>query len=512
MADARSSKKPGARVVLPSKRFWIILAFAATAIAVVSCAAIHIVVSSRLLRKWVNTDPEALLVDYDAASSWIPGEIRIRGLRMRGSDPNVQWFFRMEKATISISLFDLLHKQFHATRVRAEGLVFRLREKQRKNEMSAAHAARLPPIQGFSDPPLTSPTVETPPLSEGEKRRFWTVRVENFLADPAPDIWIEIYRFRGRARVTGAFALRPHVRVAIGPAAVEFLSGDFLLAPSEPMLSAASGRGDCVIEPHTPEEAQGKEIWRRISGSIRAQGRITDLRFLNHYLGHAPEPSLSGGGGRGHFAVRFDHGIGRGEGDFEVGRVTAHYKNGTLAGRASGRLVIPRWDVEKDDMEISGSRVELADITTTRTKHDERNWWGRFDIVSGRLHDGLSARTSVACRDARPLYTLVAVNLPGWVEGILKLEGMKGTARVRLASDLIDVENLDVSGGKFHIAGRYRQKKEDRRGAFLVETGSLAVGVAIEGPASHVKLLGARTWFQEEAGGNGTEPRASANR
>ncbi len=418
---------------------------------------------------------------------------------MRGSDPNVQWFFHMEKAAISISLFDLLHKQFHATRVRAEGLVFRLREKQKKSETSAAHAARLPPIPGFSDPPLTGPAKETPPLSEAEKRRFWTVRIENFLADPAPDIWIEIYRFRGRARVTGGFALRPHVRVAIGPAAVEFLSGDFLLAPSEPMLSAASGRGDCVIEPHAPEEARGKEIWRRITGSIRAQGRITDLRCLNHYLGQAPEPRFSGGGGRASFAVRFDHGIGRGEGDFQVGRVTARYKGGTLAGRASGRLVIPRWDVEKDDMEISGSRVELADITTTRTKHDERDWWGRFDIVSGRLHDGLSARTSVACRDARPLYTLVAAKLPGWAEGILKLEDMKGSAGVRLASGLIDVEDLDASGGKFHIAGRYRQKKEDRRGAFLVETGAFAVGVAIEGPASHVKLLGARKWFQEES-------------
>jgi hypothetical protein len=489
MAAVRSSKSPG---------FWIILVFAAIVIAAVPCVAIHIVVSGRLLRKWVNTDPEKLLLDYDAASSWIPGEIRIRGLRMRGSDPNVQWFFRMEKATISISLFDLLHKQFHATRVRAEGLVFHLREKQNKNALLAAHVARLPSIPGFSDPPLASPVEEPPALSEREKRRFWSVHVENLVADPTPDIWIEIYRFRGRARVTGGFLLRPHARVAIGPAAVEFLSGDFLLAPSEPMLSAASGRGDCVIDPHAPDEVAGQQIWSRISGGIRALGRIEDLRFLNHYLGPGPEPRLSGGGGQGHFDVRFDHGIGRGEADFEVGRATAQYKDGTLVGRASGRLAIPQWNVEQDDMEISGSRVELADITTTGTRHDERDWWGRFDIVSGRLHDGLSARTSLACRDARPLYTLVAVKLPGWAEGILKLEGVKGSARVRLASRLIDVEGLEVSGGKFHIAGNYRQKKDERRGVFLIETGPLAVGLAIDGPASHVKLLGARKWFKEE--------------
>jgi len=170
-----------------SKKFWMVLVSTAIAIAVVSCAAIHVVVSTHLLRKWVNSDPEELLLDYDTASSWIPGEIRIRGLRMRGSDPNVQWFFRMEKATISIALLDLLHKQFHATRVRAEGLVFRLREKQKKTELSAAHVARLPSIPGFSDPPLTSPRKEPPPLSEREKRRFWSVQVENLVADPTVD-------------------------------------------------------------------------------------------------------------------------------------------------------------------------------------------------------------------------------------------------------------------------------------------------------------------------------------
>ncbi|HSP94931.1 MAG TPA: hypothetical protein VLU06_10295, partial [Thermoanaerobaculia bacterium] len=154
MADVRSSKRSGDRGAPSSRRFWIVLVFAAISIAVVSCIGIHVVVSTRLLRKWVNTDPETLLLDYDTASSWMPGEIRVRGLRVRGSDPNVQWFFRMEKATISVSLFDLLHKQFHATRVRAEGLVFRLREKQKKSETSSAHAARLPPIPGFSDPPL----------------------------------------------------------------------------------------------------------------------------------------------------------------------------------------------------------------------------------------------------------------------------------------------------------------------------------------------------------------------
>lgn len=468
-------------------------------IAVAACVAVHVIVSTRLLRRWVNGKSRELLLEYEAASAWVPGVIEIRGLSMRGSDPNVQWYFHMERATISISILDLLEKRFHATRVRARGLTFRLREKQKKSELSPAHVARLPEIPGFPDPPLKEEESKIPPPRTEAKRKYWSVLVENLVADPAPDIWIEIYRFRGHARVAGGFLIRPHVQARVGPAAVDFLSGDFLLAPAQPMLAAASGRGDCAIDSYDPEKIHGPEVWPKISGTIRVRGRIEDLRPLNHFLRHSPEPRLSGGGGTGNFLVRFDHGIGKGEADFQVKRVAARYENGALEGRASGRMSVPRWDVERNDMDISGSRIELTDFTRAGTKHDERGWWGRFDIVSGRLHNGLSARTTVSCRDARPLYTLVEAKLPGWTEGILKLEGMKGAARVRFASKLVDVEDLEASGGKFHIAGRYRRDREDRRGAFLVETGPLAVGIEIEGKSSRVKLLGAKKWFAQAA-------------
>jgi len=495
----RASRKAGARVAVPTRRFWALLALVVFGIAAAGCLAVHSIVSTHLLRGWVNGKPEELFLAYDGASSWVPGVIRIRGLTMRGSDPNVQWFFRMEKATISISLLDLFRKRFHATRVRAEGLVFRLREKEKKSETSAAHAALLPPIAGFSDPPLAMAEAEPPPVARTEIRKYWTVQVEDLVADPAPEIWVEIYRFRGRARVTGGFTLHPHDRVRIGPAAVEFLSGNFLLGPEQAMLSSASGRGDCDIDAFDPETVQGNEVWRKISGNMRVEGRLKDIRFLNHYLGHT-EPRLSGGGGTAHGDIRFNHGIASGGADFELPRADIRYSNGTVRGRVSGRLRVPRWDVEHDDMEISGSHVALSNVVTTGTAHDERDWWGRFDIPSGRIHDGLSAQTAVSCRDARPLYTLFGAKLPGWAEGILKLEGVKATARIRLAGKLIDLEDLDANGGKFHIAGRYRQKGEDRRGAFLVETGIFAVGVAINGPSSSVKLLGARKWFEEETG------------
>src|SRR5437870_1391740 len=275
-----------------ARKLWIALTVLAIGLAVAAWLSVHVIVSSRLLRNWVNGAPKHLFLDYEEASAWVPGIIRLRGLTMRGSDPNVEWSFRMERATIAISVLDLLRRQFHATSVRAQGLVFRLREKEEKKEMSRAHLALLPAIPGYSDPPTRTPAAEPPRLSAREKRRLWSVHVEDLVADPTPELWIEIYRFRGHARVTGSFLLRPHVEARVGPAAAEFLSGVFTLGPRETILSGASGHGDCVIDPFEQDEVHGQEIWRRISGSIRVEGRVQDLRFVNHFIRRTPEPRL----------------------------------------------------------------------------------------------------------------------------------------------------------------------------------------------------------------------------
>ena len=463
----------------------------------------HVIVTTGLLRKWINTSPDKFYLDYDSASAWVPGVIRMRGLTLRGSDSNVQWHFRMEEATISVSLPDLLRKQFHATRIRAEGLVFRLRQKVKKSELSEAHEKRIPEIPGFSDPPWKTAEREPPPPSPKERRRSWSIRIDNLVADPAPDIWVELYRFRGHARVTGGFSLRPHTEASIGPAAVEFLDGRFELGPSQILLASATGRAECRFDSFQPDEVRAEAIWQKISGAIRVEGRPEDVRFVNHFLRRSPEPRLTGGGGKARLEVKFDHGIGKGSGDVQIPRMAFRYSEGTVAGRVSGRFAIPRWDAEKGILDISGSRLELTEASTEQTRHDEQGWWGKFDIVSGRFHDGFAAQTSAVCRDARPLYTLFRAKLPGWAEGLLKLEGIQARGRIRLGSDLVDVENLDASGGKFHIAGRYRDRKDVRDGAFLVETGILAVGIEIEGDASHVKLLGAKKWFDEAVASRG---------
>jgi hypothetical protein len=491
---ARAAKAAG-RFLARHERSGIAVVLAAIALVAASFAAAHLIVSTRILRDWVNTAPEELLLDYESGSSWVPGIIRLRGLTLRGSDQNVQWWFRMEEANISVSLVDLLRKRFHATSVRARGLVFRLREKVEKAELSPPHMARVPKIPGFADPPLKISTEQPPPAPVAGKR-YWTVFVEDLAADPAQEIWIELYRFSGHAQVTGSFSIRPHVEARVGPAAVRFLTGALTLGEKEPLLKSATGLGTCVIEAFDPERVRGTHVWPYISGRMQMDGGLADLAFLHYFLRESKGPQLIGGAGRASSNVEFDHGIGRGEARFEAHGVTARYNKGALSGDAAGTLAVTKWDMERNILDISGSHVDLSDIATSDTAHDERDWWGHFQFQSGQLHEGLKARTAVEARDARPLYTLFRADLPGWAQGILKLDGIHSTARLQLGSDLVEIRGLEAQGGKFHIAGEYEQKANLVRGVFLVETGVLALGMEIDAGASHLHLLGARKWFE----------------
>ncbi|HMF07570.1 MAG TPA: hypothetical protein VKJ00_00465, partial [Thermoanaerobaculia bacterium] len=242
------------------ERLWLGLCLTAVGLVLLSFLGIHLVLSRGLVPRWVNTDPEEFLLTYESASSWIPGLIHVHGLTLRGSDPSTQWSARIEDATIQISLVELFLRRFHTTHVRARGLTFRLREREEEKEISTAHVARLPDIAGFPNPPR-QPAERAPTPTPAEQGRFWAVLISDLVADPAPDIWIEIYRFRGHARVTGSFLVHPHARAWVGPATVQLLDGDVALAPDQPLLSHCNGSISTVISPYDPDRVHGDDVW-----------------------------------------------------------------------------------------------------------------------------------------------------------------------------------------------------------------------------------------------------------
>lgn len=480
--------------------------------------AVHRILTTATLRGWVNGEPEKLRLEYSSASGWFPWDVRVRDLELRARDSNVEWYLRIDEARVAIAPFELLGRRLHFTSVRAKGLAFRLRVRVPPSEASPAHFAALPPIPGYPARPLRDESDDSPasralppgpaaPPSPPSSSRPLHITVTGLDVDGLREVWIDIWRLRGKegapaGRLVGSFDLSPHLRASVGPTHLELPDAALSLGPHA-VAGPVTFSTDASIRAFDPREVHGNDVWPYISGRARLEGPFAGLELLNHFLRNSPEPRLSGGAGTLATEITVENGKGRGTLTTASRGVTARYHDATITADVAARIRIPAWDVQHDRLDISGTRISLDHVVAGEPGPDSRDWWGRFDLAHADVQGGrpgaFRADVTTHCRDARPLFTLFDVGLPGWARGVLKLEGLDARAKIGLGSSYTDVEGLDATGGAFRIRGEYRERKAARSGAFLLETGDhgLALGLEIEGPSSRLKVLNARKWFEE---------------
>jgi hypothetical protein len=61
-------------------------------------------------------------------------------------------------------------------------------------------------------------------------------------------------------------------------------------------------------------------------------------------------------------------------------------------------------------------------------------------------------------RDARPVLTFFSPDVPLWVRGIFDLDGLAGTMKLEIGTDLLAVQNVIAKGGDFEVRGSYLKK------------------------------------------------------
>jgi hypothetical protein len=450
---------------------------------------------SRKLLSIVNEDPDKLRIEYSAGRSAWPGRISVDGLEIRGSDPNVQWWFRMEHAEIRYSLLDLAARKFHATSVRASGLSFRLRQRLSHRNRTPEALAPLPPIPGFGETPETGgPPFFRPPEPPSH---YWGVEIDDLVATPATQIWIDEYRFDGRGRVAGKFVLHPRKTASVGPASIDFDQGRLAIG-SEVAAEPFRARVEGSIATFDPRQVRGEEVYKYVSGRATLSGEMPSVRFLNFYLRSTPEPRLSGGRG----TIRGNLGLRLGRGDLELTlagrRVEARYRKTALAGNVTLRFRLSPWTPAEAVGRVDGTSVDLRGLSSGAGGADD--WWGKFALGPGTLASRpggleLATRMGLLARDARPLYTLFGVGLPKWVQRLARMDQLTATAAVKLGPSIVEVRHLEAAGGKLAIVGDYRKRGANADGAFLVSSGKLAAGVEIRAGKPAIKLSDAKKWF-----------------
>ena len=240
-------------------------------------------------------------LDFRRAWSFWPGHVHVEGVRLTMQDRNVQFSLDVEHAYVEVRLRELVRRTLHATKVRGDGVVFRFRHRIEPESADAPTVTALPPIPEFEDPPLRHADAPTAPLDE-EQYNLWTVHMDDVDVQ-ARELWGQMFRYEGDARVRGAFRLRPAKRLWVGPAELTLSGGKLDTGPHD-VLRDMEGTLTVKVDDFDTEPVHGLEPFRFIFARLRMQAQVPDLG--GRPFPRRPVAAVSAGGRK----RRRGHGLG----------------------------------------------------------------------------------------------------------------------------------------------------------------------------------------------------------
>jgi hypothetical protein len=244
----------------------------------------------------ISGNSTALRLDYRSAYSIIPGRVHVEGLIIRGREHYEEWFLTIDRADVAVSLVDLVHRSFHATRVRASGFTIRARLRLDRADATPEVIAALPPIAGFPDPPLLDEGPDSPLLTDANYH-LWMVHLEDVDVEHVREVWIHTVRSVGDTRVRGPWLFRPQRWLDVGPATVDLNGVDFFYG-SHPLASGLRGSVLATVHPFDLQQVKGRAILDHVSYGGQVGGRATIASWL-HLL--APRSGVAFRRGEGPF-------------------------------------------------------------------------------------------------------------------------------------------------------------------------------------------------------------------
>lgn len=404
------------------------------------------------LENWASS--EDLSLRYDGAYSLWPGHLELENFTLRTSDTNVQIELRIAKASVNVSLHELLWRRFHATSVETEGTEFRLRHRVRRLDDHAARVAAYPPISGF----------EGPPLYEGEASQAdsaeegWSVHLQNVTARVSR-LWFVEYDYQGPAVAQGSFELRPGRFIELQPSTLHF-QGGALSVGEHPAAEKLEGVLQAQIAPTELSKVEGAAIFEKITAKLDLGLQGGDLAFADVYLKSRLPFTLAGP---------------------LAGNVYVALTRGALGPDTRVELNAPDATVRTDSAELEGDltlgvavdagaspdRLRLSVSSQQVTASREPG--PRFRDVRGEL-ELQPANVSAPMQRSRLALEVGSVDVAdvGWFERLLGDDSVALAGRAQGSLEYVDDEGDGTSG---HAHAAFQDLQVATGGAQLALTG-----------------------------------------
>lgn len=150
---------------------------------------------------------------------------------------------------------------------------------------------------------------------------------------------------------------------------------------------------------------------------------------------------------------------------------------------------------------ISGSRLAVRNVQVTKSSFETTHWSSDvvmsdavLDWASGDLAFG--ADIDLSAQDARPV--LGMLDTPKIAGAFVTMPNLAMRAHVDAAPQGILVRDVYAHGGDVAFRGSYAVVDGDKKGAFVVSKGPIAMGVRIGDDGAHPHFFGLDGWLRDE--------------
>jgi len=454
---------------------------------------------SGVIERVASKRPESFQMGWKRAYSPWPGRVYLSGFHLRLQDSQIQFRLAVDSATVDVDLWALLQRKFRASRVRADGVSYRMLGKVETAEGREPRLAAFPTLEGYPRPALLA-NPASPAKTAAEVDALWVVELDDVDA-VISELWFLEYRYQGLARVHGGFGLRPLRKLWVGPALLVFDGGE-LSAGEHVISSAFSAHAMVTIDPVDLPSSPGLRALHTLATSIQLDTAIEDLGVADLYLDglKARGPgrlaaNIEVAGGRLLNGSTLEVWLARTDAQIRGYRFkgNAHAKvSVTDAAQApvghatlAGALAVPL--AEKGALD-----VELSDVSGRLVLQDN-------DLTNGlRLERLYAVLGEARVGDARPIAR--SIGMVGSLLGPVVLgDGplvASGSALLTSEYALVRLKHLQQGGGE--LEGAAVLGANGWNGAAAGHFGVIPLGVRVQNSKLETVLLAQQPWLSEE--------------
>lgn len=238
---------------------------------------------------------------------------------------------------------------------------------------------------------------------------------------------------------------------------------------------------------------------------VVTEAKLPDLRRVNGLLSADAKQVFESGAARADADVRLSSTERKGSGKitFALTDAAVRMEKMRMLGAADVAVDIRSYDPNTGAIDLSGSKITMHDVSVRGASAETTYWKGYVDLVGGQLKTRGGARfegtAQLHADDAAPILALaMGDDLPGFLVGSLRAEGLSGQTKIELGGGNVAITSLHVRGGTLDVHGDYVKHGEDVRAAFIIEKGPLSAGLKIDQNGTFVRLFDLDRWLRAE--------------